>query len=183
MYRKLLHHTRQTSFISIRQYKSHFRKKCISGCLFTCLVFSVSLAQLLTGCSNPKSNDTPLNSSSNTYRQKPTILFPLQEEGGYHDAEIRGKLVLINNCLYLEEVSTDQKYLLIWPHNFSYRVKDEKIQVLNSYNEVLVEEGQHIRVSGGEYPTTVIPDSIPSDSYCTGPYWGVGLEVELNTDK
>ncbi len=149
--------------------------------VFVCFV---SFTQLLTGCSDIKPNDaSSSNPSLTTSQQELTILFPLQQKGGYHDAKLQGELKLIDNCLYLEEASTGRKYVLIWPHDFSYHVEGKTIQVLNGEKDVLVKTGQHIWVSGGEYPLYVTPDSIPADSNCTGPYWGVGLEAGVVTDK
>lgn len=125
---------------------------------------------LLTGCAGAQADD-----EINFLREKRT-------DGSSMMALWRGKLVLTNGCLRVQDVRTS--YAVIWPFAFDFSVHDGNINILNGDDQVVAEVGDQIRVSGGELPSMSpkrIEQLATGGSQCSGPYWLAGYEVTVLT--
>lgn len=112
------------------------------------------------------------------------VAFPQQEEAdGEREAmtaEIFGTLVVVTNCIRINDNESDTSYLLIWPPNFTLSTKVNVIQILDEDGEVMACVGDEVRISGGEikslsFFSEPMQKQIPPN--CSGPYWIVGDEV------
>ena len=112
------------------------------------------------------------------FPQKP---LPTSKDDAYKSmlALARGKLVLKNGCLRLNE--RKESFVLIWPGRYGLEVKNSTLIIKDVYAglepEVRIKLNSKVIVGGGGVPdagTLVRP--LPKD--CKGPYWLVG-GVEL----
>ena len=90
-----------------------------------------------------KDNSTNI-SSSGPY-------FPIQRAGlGQMDSFLEGRLEVENDCLRVSDNYSN--YLIIWPHGFSRRTKNQEIQIIDSNGQIVARVGDKITISGGEIP-------------------------------
>ncbi|HLO17158.1 MAG TPA: hypothetical protein VK206_20160 [Anaerolineales bacterium] len=124
---------------------------------------------VVTGCSKNLGASPP-----------PTLFFPQQKEtpNAIMDALLIGKLVLVNNCLRVND-ENDNSFLPIWPRGFSARLNDGIIEVVDDQDQLIAQVGDNLRIGGGEMPGQHIKEDtlqpLPDD--CPGPYWLVGDEI------
>ncbi len=93
---------------------------------------------------------------------------------GGPDAELVGELVLVDDCLRVND-SHGNSFLLVWPQGFSLSTDGESIQVVDSTGQPVAHIGDEVKVSGGEVPAEhakYLAPSLAGD--CPGPYWLVG---------
>jgi hypothetical protein len=97
------------------------------------------------------------------------------------EAQLFGSLIADGMCLRVD--SGTERYLIIWPPNYSLAVRDGAIIILDASGNLAVEVGQQVYISGGEVPLT--QHSLDeanveglADSGCAGPYWFAGDIVE-----
>ena len=93
-----------------------------------------------------------------------------------------GELVEVDGCLRARDAHDD--YLVIWPHDHSLNVEDDRIQILDEAGEAVVEVGDQVRLSGGEAMSVSgdekLRDVVPA--HCPGRFWIVGTEVDRLQD-
>lgn len=102
----------------------------------------------------------------------PVVFFPVQVEASGMEGLLPGILKLDNG--YLRIKYFDNNYLIIWPPGYSWRIKDEKIQIINEKNQHCATVGDNILLGGGEIKSiamveTYIGQKLPDD--CEGPFW------------
>ncbi|MDO9333451.1 MAG: hypothetical protein Q7T57_02880 [Dehalococcoidales bacterium] len=111
----------------------------------------------------------------------PVRFFPVQVEGSGLEALLPGILKLDNGHLRIKYF--DNNYLIIWPPGYSWRIKDEKIQIINEKNQHCATVGDNILVGGGETKSITevekcIGQKLPDN--CEGPYWIMNDVVDNN---
>jgi hypothetical protein len=92
----------------------------------------------------------------------------------------RGRLVLKNGCLRLEEGK--ESFLLIWPGRYGLEVKNRTLIIKDVYAgyepEVRIKLNSEVILTGGGVPDGYVPDAStlvrPLPKGCKGPYWSVG---------
>jgi hypothetical protein len=126
--------------------------------------------------------------ASNTDTTTPTpclkIFFPQQDAvEGEREAMTAlnfGTLVVVDDCLRLNDDESDTSWLLIWPPDFTLNTENDVIQILNGEGKVTAHVGDKVRVDGGEvWSFSLFNESMQEKlpSHCLGPYWIVGFEV------
>ena len=101
---------------------------------------------------------------------------------------VYGELRLLGDCLrvsYLDSSRLDQTrdgLLLVWPADFSVRVRGDVVEVVDAADVVVASVGQNLRISGrhvSETSSRVVEWDWVDDATakCSGPYWMVGDEV------
>ncbi|MCI0696157.1 hypothetical protein L0337_29665 [candidate division KSB1 bacterium] len=112
------------------------------------------------------------------------IFFPRQKAGvAVMDAILIGKLVEVEGCLRINDANGETSYLVVWPSNYSLKVVNGVIMVMDGAGKTKVRVGEEIFVSGGETKSvegiTALDDQLKRElsTRCSGPYWLVGSEV------
>ncbi len=106
--------------------------------------------------------------------------FPQQinTPNAYMDALIRGRLVLANGCLRVNDADGNS-ILLIWRPGFSTRTEAETVQVIGPTGMVVAEVGDFVEVGGGgdSNPAWIgLTEPLPDE--CPGPYFIVGESIK-----
>jgi hypothetical protein len=91
------------------------------------------------------------------------------------DALLIGKLVIVKNCLRVED-NAKNNYLLIWPKGFSINREVTAIEVYDSKGNSVAKVGDHIEFASGEASKELFADfiTLPFPTDCSGPYWVIG---------
>jgi hypothetical protein len=94
--------------------------------------------------------------------------FPVEVIVGQWDALHEGTLELKNGYLRVDD------YLVIWPPDYSWRSKGEKIQVLNERKKVFATVGDSVKLGGGGSKSISVAEyyieqKLPEG--CEGPFW------------
>jgi len=114
----------------------------------------------------------------------PGIAFPRQKpvEGIRVSmlAELIGTLQLEGECLYVHTLHGGERVLPIWPPEFTLRVEDEQVLVIDGEGQVAARAGEEVYMGGGYVPVSDewVLGQIPQA--CRGPYFVVGNEVRPN---
>jgi hypothetical protein len=110
-----------------------------------------------------------------------TIFFPRQEktkgERAVMEADITGRLVLVNNCIRINHAYSDTSYLLIFPPDFNMTINNGSIDILNEDGKIVADFADQVRLGGGEIKSlSMLPEFIQKQipPQCPGPYWVVG---------
>ena len=107
----------------------------------------------------------------------PSPFFAQQKElpNVFMQADLTGKLVLVDGCLRLQ--NNDSSYLIVWPWDFSLRADGAVIKILDGTGEIVAEVGDNLMIGGGESlsVTGFVLQPLPEE--CVGPYWIVGNEI------
>ncbi len=149
-----------------------------------CLIF-LALFLVITACTSttgstlqPSENHPPAATAS--YPSK-TIFFPRQEkkdgERAVMEALIRGTLVLVDNCIRIDESDSGDSYLLIWPPDFNMTIENGTIEILNGDGEIVAHIGDRVHIGGGGIPSPSVYDKPIQEQVppqCTKPYWIIG---------
>lgn len=126
------------------------------------LVFGIVLL-IVTACSG-----------NSAITASPVPFFPQQKEtpNVYMDALLVGELVLVDNCLRIND-SDGNSYLPIWPQGFSLHIEKNIIQVIDDTGQFVAQVGDNLKVGGGEMPEEYITEYLaqPLPNGCSGPYW------------
>lgn len=106
-----------------------------------------------------------------------TVFFPVPKpvdgEGGSDTALLVGELILIDNCLRINDKNSDTSYLPIWPPDFTVMFDEHNvIQINNGIGETVATPGYEISTGGGEVPDVHVNQQIRDA--CSGPYWVIG---------
>lgn len=74
----------------------------------------------------------------------------VEDKNAVYDTAILvdAKLVIISNCFILKHVDSGTTYLPIWPYGYSYQEINERVEILNSDNQVVLGVGQIIDLGG-----------------------------------
>ncbi len=115
-----------------------------------------------------------------------TIYFPKQPPAAaYMDALIEAELYLDDDgCLRLDPENPDEGFLVLWHHDFSLRISDGAIEVLNGGGLSVARVGERVRFGGGAMQSTDsqsgLDNAIPGMPIeaCPGPYWVLGDVVQ-----
>lgn len=109
----------------------------------------------------------------------PGIVFPRQypPEGLREEMTVLliGELVEKDGCLRVEE--DGQSHLVIWPYDYTVTAADGALQIHDGSGAVVAQEGDTIRVSGGEVPSAARHTPAEMPHRCAGPYWFSGSEI------
>jgi hypothetical protein len=104
------------------------------------------------------------------------VHFPRQHGRTNLTAELIGKLVMDDaGCLRVEPAEGGPRSVLVWPSDFTYRIEDNQIQVLNGSSQLVARVGDTVSMGGGMYDLQNLagtPHNLPPE--CAGPYWDVG---------
>ena len=119
----------------------------------------------------------------------PVIFFPqLKPVEGTREtmaAELIGQLVLIDNCLRVNQVfeldNTITSYLLIWPPEFRLNAENNVVQILDGTGQVVAHIGDEIYTGGGEVPDSFVREE--NRGTCPGPYFEVGEGFRVTTPE
>ena len=111
-----------------------------------------------------------------------TVLFlrykPALDEQAVDDVSISGKLVAYddNRCLHLQTDWGPGVVTLLWPADWSVRVEDETIVVLDATGQAVARMGDEVRLRGREIPQSMdvatyrqLINELPGD--CIGTSW------------
>ncbi len=158
-------------------------------------VWLMLVAMLLatTAC-NSANDSTTMQPDENVPSEdsKPTTIsannvpyfFPQQEavdgEREAMTAEIFGTLVVVDDCIRVNDNESGTSYLLVWPPDFTLITDNDTIQILNGDDEVVARVGDKVRIDGGEIKSLSffnesMQKKLPPN--CLAPYWIVGYEV------
>ena len=158
-------------------------------------VWLILVAMLLatTAC-NSANDSTTMQPDENVPSEdsKPTTIsannlpyfFPQQEavdgEREVMTAEIFGTLVVVDDCIRVNDNESGTSYLLVWPSDFTLITDNDTIQILNGYDEIVARVGDKVRIDGGEIKSLSffnesMQKKLPPN--CLAPYWIVGYEV------
>jgi len=118
-----------------------------------------------TGCDIPSGTNHqtlyPTNSTQAVYE--------------YLQAELQGKLVLVNQCL---RVNGDDgiSYLLVFPSDFSVNLEGNKLHITQgvitgNQKDYDLHIGEHIDIAGGTFDGADTSSFRVSSSTCPGPFW------------
>ena len=114
----------------------------------------------------------------------PGIAFPRQEpvEGmrASMAAELVGTLRLEGECLYVDALLGSERVLPIWPPEFTLRVEDDQVLVIDGEGQVVARAGEEVYMGGGHVPVRDewVLGQIPQA--CRGSYFVVGTGVRPN---
>lgn len=101
-------------------------------------------------------------------QQPPALVYP--------EGEFAGTLALDEmGCLRLEDWETPAP-LILWRHDLSLRIVDNKIEVLNDAGELMMQVGEPVKIGGGLSDTVHIA-GMPLAA-CPGPYLQLG-EIDI----
>jgi hypothetical protein len=146
--------------------------------LFLALFLAMTACTSATDSSLQPSENHPSATASDPSK---TIFFPRQEktdgERFVMDGEIRGTLVLADNCIRVDEDDSDESYLLIWPPDFNITIENGTIEILNGDGEIVAHIGDMIHIGGGEIPLLSMLDKSVQEQVppqCSARYWIVG---------
>jgi hypothetical protein len=154
-----------------------FRKTvCLN---FLALFLAITTCTSTTGSSlQPGENHPPTATASDPSK---TIYFPRQEktegERAVMEGEIRGTLVLSDNCIRVDEDGSDESYLLIWPPDFNMTIENGTIEILNGDGEIVAHIGDMVHIGGGEIPLLSMLDKSIQEQVppqCSARYWIIG---------
>ena len=103
-------------------------------------------------------------------REGESQYFMRQREGSeiQMEALVIGRILIAGGCTLLE--GPFDKVTVIWPVDFRMEEVNHAFRIRG--NDVIIESGDSLRLSGGFY------SKIP-DSYCSGSFWLVGSEIEV----
>jgi hypothetical protein len=119
----------------------------------------------------------------------PGVAFPRQGpvEGPrvVMQAELIGRLVLVDGCLRIESVHDGTSQLPIWPPEFGLAAEGDEIQVVDGEGEVVARVGEEVYMGGGGGSATGLADCVREQlpAACGGPYWIVGDGVRPNLKR
>lgn len=112
------------------------------------------------------------------------IFFPRQQANvDVMDAILTGKLVKVESCLRINDSNSETGYLVVWPFDYSLKIVDGVIIVMDGAGKTRVCVGEEVFVSGGETKSVegiaALDDQVKQElsARCSGPYWLVGSEV------
>jgi hypothetical protein len=114
----------------------------------------------------------------------PGVAFPRQKpvEGvrASMEAELVGTLRLEGECLYVDALHDGGRVLPIWPPEFTLRIEDDQVLVINGEGEGAARGGEEVYMGGGHVPVSDewVLGQIPEA--CRGSYFVVGSEVRPN---
>ena len=103
------------------------------------------------------------------------------------EAFVVGPLSEEDRCLRVRDRNGETSYLIVWPPGVQLRRTGDGLALINDAEQVLVQVGETIRISGGALPTATEvesrqPLSQPLPSSCPGPYWVVGEEIGRSSE-
>jgi hypothetical protein len=116
----------------------------------------------------------------------PGVAFPRQGpiEGprAVMQAELIGRLVLVDGCLRIDSIHGAESLLPIWPPEFGLAAQGDEVQVLDGDGQVVARVGEEVYMGGGESSTPGLAECVREQlpATCTGPYWIVGEGVRPN---
>ncbi len=126
---------------------------------------------LVSGCVERTQQNDSVNKSS-------YLFFPTQKESvtSYMDALFVGSVEVDNNgCLRAGA------HLLVWPYNFSPRIDNKTIQIIDDTGKHIASVGDYLKIGGGEISDEHVGEysaQLPCDR-CPGPYWIVAPDVQV----
>ena len=98
------------------------------------------------------------------------------------EAELVGDLVLSEGCLRIESMYDNQRYIPIWPPEFTVVLENDSTVILDGDGHLVGRVGKEITMGGGEASDSAllacVRDQMPPT--CSGKYWVVGDGVRLN---
>jgi len=129
--------------------------------------------------------DVPLQITVTPVNNSP-YYFPKQEvvdgERVVMEAEIFGTLLLVDECIRVNDREVDTSYLLVWPPEFSLNTEHDPIQIIDGDGKVIASVGDLVRIGGGEVKSlSFLSESLKKNlpTKCVAPYWIVGEGVDV----
>lgn len=162
---------------------SQLSRKKQKGFWFSLIVTAI----IVSGCAN----NPPIDASERPTAlppSDPSIFFlrqrPIEGERETMMAMLSGELIMVGDCLRVNDMNSNASYLLVWPPDFTADSADGAVQIYNGKGQTLVQVGDKILVDGGEVNKDMVTDYLeqPLPDKCSGPYWIVGNEVGLAED-
>lgn len=142
-----------------------------------CLIL-LALAVCITACRQAPSTQAPVATVPGT-----SVLFPrqppVQGERITMTALLVGTLVEVEGCLRVN-VEDHTSYLPVWPPDFTSRIRDGRIEIIDRSGQVAARVGDVAEMGGGEDQTgSSLNDELRRAlaGRCAGPYWIVGRTV------
>lgn len=120
-------------------------------------------------------------SNNSGHTSSPIPFFPKQKEepNVYMQADLTGELILVDGCLRINDIDNNN-FLLVWPKDFSLRIENNTVQVIDEIGQLVAQEGDTLVIGGGEMPEEHIAEYLaePLPDNCRGPFWIVGDEFQ-----
>jgi hypothetical protein len=93
-----------------------------------------------------------------------------------YTAQLTGKLALVDNCLRLQSADSEEKYLLVWPPDFTVRLENDTVYVSDSLTkqQSALRLGDLVEFGGGETRSINDGERVLFSPNCTGSLWIVG---------
>lgn len=141
----------------------------------------VALVLALLGCSS---------NAGSAMEDEMDIFFPRQVEqaGGGEgpnipEISIEGQLVEEAGCLIVETSFNNTRFVPLWPPDYSMRVQDGRVQILDPEGEVAAVVGDEVFLDGVEALALELylsaSDAQELKARCPGRYWAIGNEIGL----
>ncbi len=107
----------------------------------------------------------------------PPILKPTpQVVATRYTAMMIGKLVLVDDCLRVNSIYSNESELLIWPPDFDVRMNNDAIEIVDRTvaKRAVWRIGEVVTLGGGEVYRINDGERPLFSANCLGPYWIVG---------
>lgn len=153
------------------------------------ILFTTTACKSVTDSATPQPGTTVpshTNKLTATSVNNLPYFFPQQEavdgERLVMEAEIFGTLVIVDECVRVNDSNSNISYLLVWPPDFSLSTESDPIQILDGDGKVVARVGDMVQIGGGEVKSlSFLNESLQKNlpPNCVAPYWIVGDEVNM----
>jgi hypothetical protein len=98
------------------------------------------------------------------------------------EAELVGELVLLDGCLRVNSIYSEECVVPVWPPEFTLASKNGEIHVLDEAGQIVVRVGEEVYMSGGMGSAEALADCVRQQlpAECRGRHWIVGDEIRPN---
>lgn len=147
------------------------------------LFFLAAALLFVTACARTSSDTVGDRTTQNT--RVSFVKAESAEDGrAVMEALARGKLVLVDGCIRIQDEGDGSDDLIVWPAEFDLHLEGDEVRILNGTGQTVARVGDRVEMGGGQ-----VPDSeeqrrklnIPEE--CQGPLWIVGEGIERIDDE
>lgn len=133
-------------------------------------IFCLFLTLFAACTSTPAMTDVPVTQPAVFFPQ----LIPVDGERAYPQALLEGTLLLVDDCLRVQEREGNTSYLIIWPPHVVLNITNNRIQLTDQENLAVAQVGEAVQLGGGEISTEApmiqeLREPLPVT--CPGPHW------------